>query len=349
MKKILALCLIVCVLLSTFSICASAEEVVFFGNFEPITFSLGLGSKEKLINGISAVDPHTKEDITDKVEILGTIDFDTVGVYNVSYSVVDSTGKSWGQIRKVSVVALDSHVEYININHGRNYLESIDFEMIKNTDFELHYLLYSENYEKLLYSWCFTGEDIYNPPRRMSVTITGESTNIDAIKNGVGQAKFQILNFEHKDKFPSKAEIFFSVNEDFDRGTPLYLYSYGESEGFKLIDDGIVINDVYYTSCFFEKGGEYVLTDKKIGYSSSNLTQFTSSTNQDNSNIENTESEIHTTPGFNEENSQAEEEKQIFNDIQKNIYILVIASAAAIVFVAAMIYLIGLKHKEEVK
>lgn len=207
MKKAVVFCLIVSIFFSIFSVCASADETVFFGNFEPITFSLGLGSKEKLINGISAVDPRTKEDITDKIEILGTIDFDTVGVYNVSYSVVDSTGKSWGQIRKVSIVALDNHVEYININHGRNYLESIDFEMIKNTAFELRYLLYTENYEKLLYSWCFTGEDIYNPPRRMSVTITGESENLDAIKNGVGNAKFQILNFEYKDKFPSKAEI----------------------------------------------------------------------------------------------------------------------------------------------
>ena len=344
MKKILALCLIVCVLLSTFSICASAEEVVFFGNFEPITFSLGLGSKEKLINGISAVDPHTKEDITDKVEILGTIDFDTVGVYNVSYSVVDSTGKSWGQIRKVSVVALDSHVEYININHGRNYLESIDFEMIKNTDFELHYLLYAENYEKLLYSWCFTGEDIYNPPRRMSVTITGESANIDAIKNGVGQAKFQILNFEHKDKFPSKAEIFFAVNETFDRKDSLYLYSYGESEGFKLIDDGIFINDVYYASCFFEKGGEYVLTDKKIGYSNSSLTQFTSSNGQDNSDVENTISEIHTTPGFNEDNSQVEQEKQIFNEIEIDIYLAVIIVALFITMLSIAVFLIFKKR-----
>ena len=344
MKKAVVFCLILSVILGVFSICASAEETVFFGNFEPITFTVGFGSKDKLINGISAVDPHTKEDITDRVEILGTIDFDTVGVYNVSYSVLDSTGKSWGQIRKISVVALDSDVEYINIDHGRNYLESIDFEMIKNTDFELHYLLYSENYGKLLYSWSFTGEDIYNPPRRMSVTITGESENLDAIKNGVGQAKFQILNFEYKDKFPSKAEIFFAVNEEFSKSTTLYLYSYGETEGFKLIDDGILINDVYYASCFFEKGGEYVLTDKKIGYSSNNLTQFTSSAGQQNTNFENTESEVHTTPGFNEDNSQIEQEKEIFNELQKNIYFVLLATSAAIMLLSFVVYLIFKKR-----
>ena len=344
MKKTVVFCLIVSIIFSIFSVCASAEEAVFFGNFEPITFSVGLGSKEKLINGISAVDPHTKEDITDRIEILGTINFDTVGVYNVSYSVVDSTGKSWGQIRKVSVVALDDHVEYININHGRNYLESIDFEMIKNTDFELHYLLYTENYEKLLYSWCFTGEDIYNPPRRMSVTITGESENLEAIKNGVGQAKFQILNFEYKDKFPSKAEIFFSVNEDFSKSASLYLYSYGETEGFKLIDDGIYINDVYYASCFFEKGGEYVLTDKKIGYSNSNLTQFTSSVQQTNSNIENTESQVHTTPGFNEENSQSEQEEQVLDNLQIKVYISVVAAAFLVILLSFIVFIIFKKR-----
>ena len=324
MKRLVTFCLIITLLFSLFSLFVSSQETVFFGNFEPITFSVGLGSKEKLINGISAIDPHTNEDITD--------------------TVVDSTGKSWGQIRKVSVVALDSDVEYINIDHGRNYLESIDFEMIKNTDFELHYLLYSENYEKLLYSWCFTGEDIYNPPRRMSVTITGESENIDAIKNGVGQAKFQILNFEYKDRFPSRAEVFFSVNEEFGVGTSLYLYSYGETEGFKLIDDGIIINDVYYASCFFEKGGEYVLTDKKIGYSSSNLTQFTSSANQVDPDIDDTESQIHTTPGFNEENSQIEQEKEIFNDLQKNIYLTVLIVALAAILISFIVFLIFKKR-----
>ena len=344
MKKTIVFCLIVSFVLVLFSMPVSAEETVFFGNFEPITFSVGLGSNEKLINGISAIDPHTSEDITDRVEILGTIDFNTVGVYNVSYSVVDSTGKSWGKIRKVSVVELNSNVEYINIDHGRNYLESIDFEMIKNTDFELHYLLYTQNYEKLLYSWCFTGEDIYNPPRRMSVTITGESQNYEIIKNGVGLAKFQILNFEYKDKFPSKAEIFFSVNEEFDKETSLYLYSYGESEGFKLIDDGIVINDVYYASCFFEKGGEYVLTDKKIGYSNNTIpNQFSSFTEAVSDAADNTESGVHINPDFNETTSQPEEHGQIFTELEKNIYLSVLIFGFAVVLVSLVVFFISVK------
>jgi len=341
-KKIVAFCLIFSFALCLFGLTAFAEEVVFSGNFEPITFSVGLGSKEKLTNGITAIDPHTKEDITERVEILGTIDFDTVGVYNVSYSVVDSTGKNWGKLRKVSVVALDSDVEYINIDHGKNYLESIDFQMIKNTDFELHYLLYANNYEKLLYSWCFTGEDIYNPPRRMSVTITGESENYEAIKNGVGQANFQILNFEYKDRFPSKAEIFFSVNEEFDINNSLYLYSYGEPEGFKLIDDGIVINSVYYASCFFEKGGEYVLTDKKIGYSNSNIPHFTSSADHTSSKTgDSTQSEIHINPEFNEDTSYEAQPEQVFSDLEKNIYLLVVLSGVAIIVISAFVVLIS--------
>lgn len=344
MKKAVAFCLIFSLIICLFGVLTFAEETVFFGNFEPITFSVGLGSKEKLTNGITAIDPHTKTDITDKVEILGTVDFNTVGVYSVSYSVVDSTGKSWGKLRKVSVVALDSDVEYINIDHGKNYLESIDFQMIKNTDFELHYLLYSDNYEKLLYSWCFTGEDIYNPPRRMSVTITEESENYETIKSGVGQANFQILNFEYKDRFPSKAEIFFAVNEDFDPNTSLYLYSYGEPEGFKLIDDGIVINNVYYASCFFEKGGEYVLTDKKIGYSDSNTPHFTSSADNTASKAENgTESEIHINPDFNQTVSQSEEQEQIFTELEKDIYFMVIFFGLGVVLISTVVVIISAK------
>ncbi len=343
MKKTLVFCLIVSFIFILFSVPVNAEETVFFGNFEPITFSVGLGSNEKLINGISAIDPHTSEDITDRVEILGTIDFNAVGVYNVSYSVVDSTGKSWGKIRKVSVVELNSNVEYINIDHGRNYLESIDFEMIKNTDFELHYLLYTQNYEKLLYSWCFTGEDIYNPPRRMSVTITGKSQNYEIIKNGVGNAKFQILNFEYKDKFPSKAEIFFSVNEEFDKDTSLYLYSYGEAEGFKLIDDGILINDVYYVSCFFEKGGEYVLTDKKVGYSNNVLPQFMSSTDNEISKPINDNSGTEINPNFNESNIDVSHNEEIFNELQKNIYFATLVMLVAVVVVATVVFVVSSK------
>lgn len=343
MRKAVVLFLTLFLSINIVTICVNADEKVFYGNFEPITFSVGLGSNEKLLNGISAVDPYTKEDITERVEILGSIDFNTVGVYNVSYSVVDSMGKSWGELRKVSVVALDSDVEYINIDHGRNYLESIDFEMIKNTDFELHYLLYTENYEKLLYSWSFEGADIYNPPRRMSVTITKNSPNYQIIKENVGYANFQILNFEYKERFPSKAEIFFAVDETFDNSSSLYLYSYGETEGFKLIADGIVINDVYYASCSFEKGGEYVLTDKKVGYSNNTLPQFTSSVGSEilKPTVDNSGTEIN--PNFNESNVDASHNEEIFNELQNNIYLATLLTFVAVVVVATIVFVVSSK------
>ncbi len=343
MRKAVVLFLTLFLSINLVTICVNADEKVFYGNFEPITFSVGLGSNEKLLNGISAVDPYTKEDITERVEILGSIDFNTVGVYNVSYSVVDSMGKSWGELRKVSVVALDSDVEYINIDHGRNYLESIDFEMIKNTDFELHYLLYTENYEKLLYSWSFEGADIYNPPRRMSVTITKNSPNYQIIKENVGYANFQILNFEYKERFPSKAEIFFAVDETFDNSSSLYLYSYGETEGFKLIADGIVINDVYYASCSFEKGGEYVLTDKKVGYSNNTLPQFTSSVGSEilKPTVDNSGTEIN--PNFNESNVDASHNEEIFNELQNNIYLATLLTFVAVVVVATIVFVVSSK------
>ncbi len=343
MRKAVVLFLTLFLSINLVTICVNADEKVFYGNFEPITFSVGLGSNEKLLNGISAVDPYTKEDITENVEILGSIDFNTVGVYNVSYSVVDSMGKSWGELRKVSVVALDSDVEYINIDHGRNYLESIDFEMIKNTDFELHYLLYAENYEKLLYSWSFEGADIYNPPRRMSVTITKDSPNYQIIKENVGYANFQILNFEYKERFPSKAEIFFAVDETFNKDSSLYLYSYGETEGFKLIADGIVINDVYYASCFFEKGGEYVLTDKKVGYSNNTLPQFSSSVDNESSKPIDNNSGTEINPNFNESNIDVSHSEEIFNELQNNIYFATLVTFVAVVVVAAVVFVVSSK------
>lgn len=342
MKKAVALVVMVTAILCFTSPKVSADETVFSGNFNSITFYVGLGSYEKLLNGISATDPYTKEDITDKVGILGTIDFDKVGVYNVSYSVVDSAGKTWGELRKVSIVELDSDVEYVNIDHGRNYLESIDFEMIKNTDFELRYFLYSDNYEKLLYSWAFSGENIYNPPRRMSVTITGESQYYDAIKAGVGQANFQILNFEYKDRFPSEAEIFFAVDESFDKDSTLYLYSYGEIEGFKLIADGITINDVNYASYGFSKGGEYVLTDKKVGYSHSTNTQYSSTHSEivpekiPSENI----SGDYISPEFNAEASKDDNESEALSDTQRYIFFGVIALAGVIVLLALAVFIV---------
>lgn len=340
MRKVIVLFLSLFLSINLMTICVNADENVFYGNFEPITFSVGLGSNEKLLNGISAIDPYTKQDITERVEILGSINFDVVGVYNVSYSVVDSMGKSWGKLRKVSVVALDSDVEYINIDHGRNYLESIDFEMIKNTDFELHYLLYAENYEKLLYSWSFEGADIYNPPRRMSVTITKDSPNYQFIKENVGSANFQILNFEYKERFPSKAEIFFAVDETFDKASSLYLYSYGESEGFKLIADGIAINDVHYASCFFEKGGEYVLTDKKVGYSSNKLPQFESSINNDASKPIGDNSGTEINPNFNESNVNEPQSKEIFSKLQNDIYLATLMAFVAVVAISTVLFVV---------
>lgn len=343
MRKAAVLFLTLFFSINLVTVSVNADEKVFYGNFEPITFSVGLGSKEKLLNGISAIDPYTKQDITEKVEILGSIDFNTVGVYNVSYSVVDSMGKSWGELRKVSVVALDSDVEYINIDHGRNYLESIDFEMIKNTDFELHYLLYTENYEKLLYSWSFEGADIYNPPRRMSVTITKDSPNYQTIKENVGYANFQILNFEYKERFPSKAEIFFAVDETFNKDSSLYLYSYGVTEGFKLIADGIAINDVHYASCFFEKGGEYVLTDKKVGYSNNVQPQFASSTDNETSKPTNDNSYTEVNPNFNESNTDESNSKEIFNELQNNIYLATLVTFLAVVVVATIVFITSAK------
>ena len=343
MRKAVVFFLTLLLSINVISVCVNADEQVFYGNFEPITFTVGLGSNEKLLNGITAIDPYTEQDITENVQILGSIDFDVVGVYNVSYSVIDSMGKSWGKLRKVSIVALDSDVEYINIDHGRNYLESIDFEMIKNTDFELHYLLYTENYEKLLYSWSFEGADIYNPPRRMSVTITKDSLNYQTIKENVGYANFQILNFEYKERFPSKAEIFFAVDETFNKGSSLYLYSYGETEGFKLIADGIVINDVYYASCFFEKGGEYVLTDKKVGYSNTTLPQFASSADNETSKpIDNSGTEVN--PNFNESDLDASRDEQVFNELQNNIYLLVLLAFAVVVVVATIVFVVSAKR-----
>ena len=250
---------------------AADDNTVFFGTFTPVSYYIGMGSKEKLLDGISAFDPDTGENISDHIEVLGTIDFDKIGVYTIQYSVVDHSGHTWGQLRKVMIVDLNSDVVYSNVNNGFNYLESIDFEKIKNTGFMLSYDLYTEDYKKLLYSWSFSGENIYNPPRRMSVTISGESEHYDAIRNYVGEANFQILNFEHKGKFPTTAEILFAVNDDIHTDSSLYLYSYVAGGGLKLIADGIKINAAGYSSYGFSEGGEYVLTDKKVGF---NRTDF---------------------------------------------------------------------------
>lgn len=350
MKKIAALVIIVAAILCiALPASATGESVVFSGNFDDVTFFTGMGSKEKLLNGITATDPSTGEDITDKIEILGTIDFNKVGVYKVSYSVVDGTGTSWGKLRKVSVVELDQDVVYKNVNHGRNYLESIDFEMIKNTGYRLSYDLYTENYEKLLYSWTFTGEDIYNPPRRMSVTITGESENYEDIKARVGQANFQILNFEYRNRFPSKADILFLVDESIDKDSTLYLYSYGATEGFKLIADGITINSANYSSYGFMSGNEYVLTDKKVGYSENTASQYSAITSsvpvKGNESGDVPEGAVN--PNFNTAASEASDENSYrFDETTRRIFYAVIITAFSIMLFAFLIFILTKSRKK---
>ena len=177
----------------------------------------------------------------------------------------------------------------------------------------------------------------------MSVTITKNSPNYQIIKENVGYANFQILNFEYKERFPSKAEIFFAVDETFDNSSSLYLYSYGETEGFKLIADGIVINDVYYASCSFEKGGEYVLTDKKVGYSNNTLPQFTSSVGSEilKPTVDNSGTEIN--PNFNESNVDASHNEEIFNELQNNIYLATLLTFVAVVVVATIVFVVSSK------
>ena len=103
----------------------------------------------------------------------------------------------------------------------------------------------------------------------------------------------------------------------------------------KLIDDGIVINDVYYASCFFEKGGEYVLTDKKIGYSNNTIpNQFSSFTETVSDSADNTESGVHINPDFNEGTSQPEEQGEVFTELEKNIYLSVLIFGFAVVLVS---------------
>jgi hypothetical protein len=230
---------------------------------------VGTGSDIDVLVGISAKDAQTGEDLTSKVNYVGSINFNKIGDYPIIYKV---NGKTGSMARVVRIVESNITEDLVHKKHddGRNYLQELDFESVKGTNRNLIYNIYTDNtYRTLKYSWRFAGNQVKGTyPAKISVTIYGEENcaNASAIKKAVGKVDYKILSFECGPQvFPAKADITILVDDKFNSSDSLYLYQYTDGK-LVLIADSLVPNGAGYLSYSFTKGGDYVLTDKKAGY-----------------------------------------------------------------------------------
>ena len=93
MKKLVALflTLIICAT-SLFSLVAYAQEdVIFEGNFDALTLVVGQGQMSDVMNGITAKDAQTNEDLTSKLYIDKELDFSKEGTYIIMYKIEGKT------------------------------------------------------------------------------------------------------------------------------------------------------------------------------------------------------------------------------------------------------------------
>lgn len=281
MKKLTALFLtfLICAT-SLFSLVAYAQDdVIFEGDFGDLTLVVGQGDFDDIKKGITAKDASTNEDLTDKIKIEGLLNFSVAGNYTIMYKI---EGKTTFKTRVVNIVKSSpvSNLVHREADHGRNYLQTPDFESVLGTKRKLIYELYTDNtYAKLKYSWTFNGADIDEEyPARFDVNIFNDCDDAAKIKKAVGKVNYKIISFSCGEiNFPAPAELLFYVGDVFENKVKLYLYQYIDDK-LVLVSDSIEVNGAgYIPGMILSKGGDYVLTDKKAGYTEPSSTEETSS------------------------------------------------------------------------
>lgn len=282
MKKLTALFLtfLICAT-SLFSLVAYAQDdVIFEGDFGDLTLVVGQGSLDDIKKGITAKDATTNENLTDKIDISPKdLNFSVEGKHTIMYKIED---KTTFKTRIVNIVKSSpvSNLVHREADHGRNYLQTPDFESVLGTKRKLIYELYTDNtYTKLKYSWTFDGEDIEEDyPARFNVNVFNDCDDAAKIKKAVGKVNYKIISFACGEiDFPATAELLFYVGDAFESKIKLYLYQYTDDK-LVLVSDSIEVNGAgYIPGMKLSKGGDYVLTDKKAGYTEPSSTEETSS------------------------------------------------------------------------
>ncbi len=269
MKRILILILALIFVFTPLLSVNAEEDVIFEGDFSDLTLVVGKGSDEDILKGITAKDADGN-DITSQLTYTEKIDFDTIGNYPIMYKI---SGKTSFKTRIVRIIEDSGKSDLIqrNIDHGRNYFQTLDFGAVAGTDRALIYEIYESrdddgNYKTLKYSWLMEGKDIKSPyPDRFNVNIFNTCKNADDIKKAVGKVDYKIVSFDAGNvSFPASAEVTLSVGDVFDKSDSLYLYKYTD-EKLTLVADSINVRGRHVTYTF-TKGGDYVFTNKKAGY-----------------------------------------------------------------------------------
>ena len=270
MKKLVALflTLIVCATSLSCFVAYAQEDVIFEGDFGDLTLVVGQGQMSDVMNGITAKDATTNEDLTSQIYIDKELDFSAEGTYLIMYKI---EGKTSFESRTVKIVksTFTSNLVHRESDHGRNYFQTPDFESVIGTTRKLIYELYTDNtYAKLKYSWTLNGKEIKeNYPSRFDVNIFNDCDNAQKIKKAVGKVNYKIISFSCGEiSFPAPAELLFYVGDTFENKVKLYLYQYTDDK-LVLVSDNIEVNGAgYIPGITLTKGGDYVLTDKKAGY-----------------------------------------------------------------------------------
>ncbi len=283
MKKLTALLLtlVLCATSLLGLVAYAKDDVTFSGDFSTLTLVVGQGKEEDLYEGITAKDTETGADLTAEIRHAGQeVKFDTVDKYKIIYFIL---GKTSFKERIINIVKSNTQSDLIHRrpDNGYNYLHEPDFESVAETKRKLIYEMYTnEELTTIKYSWLFNGEDIKaeDAPTRFDVNVYNTCKNADEIKKAVGKVNYKIISFGcGETKFPAPAEMLFSVSDVFKEKATLYLYKYTDDK-LVLVADSIEVNGAgYVTKLVLEKGGDYVLTDKKAGYKEPVSSQETSS------------------------------------------------------------------------